>query len=75
MSRRYAVEQRLRLIDFLLANYGSVGRPQLMDYFGISTPQASDDLSEYRKLAPNNMVYDATLKAYVAGPEFKRVYP
>lgn len=75
MSRTYAIEQRLRLIDFLLASYGRVGRPQLQDYFGISAPQASNDLSAYQALAPGNIRYDSTVRAYVAMPNFKRYWP
>ena len=36
MRMRYAIEQRLRLIDFLLHQYGSVNRSALEDYFGVS---------------------------------------
>lgn len=35
---QYAIEQHLRLLDFLLAQYGTVNRSSLEDYFGISTP-------------------------------------
>lgn len=68
----YAVEQRLRLIDFLLANYGRVGRPQLQDYFGISAPQASNDLAAYHALAPGNMEYQGSVRAYVTTARFHR---
>lgn len=71
----YAIEQRLRFIDFLLAQYGTINRAALTDYFGISTPQASTDLSAYSKLAPKNMTYDYASKAYVATEKFKRAYP
>ncbi|MDP1598718.1 WYL domain-containing protein [Phenylobacterium sp.] len=33
-------------------------------------PQASNDLSQYRELAPANLHYDASAKRYVATPEF-----
>jgi hypothetical protein len=71
---KYAVEQRLRFIDFLVHHYGSINRGALTDYFGISVPQASIDLGDYMKLAPSNLVYDKTLKSYVKGPDFKRVW-
>jgi hypothetical protein len=44
----YAVEQRLRLIDFLVAQYGHVNRSALCDYFGISEQQASRPTSPWR---------------------------
>jgi hypothetical protein len=55
---RYAIEQRLRFIDFLVAHYGSVNRAALVDYFGISLPQASHDIGDYMKIAAENIVYD-----------------
>lgn len=71
----YAMEQRLRMIDFLLANYAYVAPRQLADFFGISRPQASLDFALYNKLHPGNMMYlHATLSWYVT-PEFKRVFP
>ena len=70
----YAVEQRLRLIDFLLAQYGHVNRSALVDYFGVSLPQASMDIQAYRKLAPTNTAYCLTQKAYLRTDRFERVY-
>lgn len=70
----YAVEQRLRFIDFLVAHYGTINRAALVDYFGISVPQASADLGEYMKRAPRNIVYDRKAKTYVRGPEFQRIW-
>ena len=76
MSRRtYAIEQRLRLVDFLLAQYGEVNRSALTDYFGISVPQASKDLGVYHHIAPNNTRYDLSRKTYVRTDAFERVYP
>lgn len=71
----YAVEQRLRLIDFLLAQYGTVNRSALMDYFGISTPQASADFKMYLTLAPTNMVYAPCDRCYVRTQKFRRLWP
>ncbi|MDR7193377.1 hypothetical protein [Luteimonas terrae] len=73
--RSYAVEQRLRLIDFLLQQYGHFNRAALVDYFGISVPQASADLSAYLELAPGNAEYDVRRKTYVRTDRFARVYP
>lgn len=73
--RNYAVEQRLRLIDFLLFQYGTINRSALMDYFGISTPQAAADFKLYMELAPWNMVYDKSAKMYRKSDQFARYYP
>jgi len=71
----YAVEQRLRMVDFLLAHYGTVNRAALCDFFGISVPQASLDFRAYLDLAPLNMRYDAQAKTYRRGERFVRQYP
>lgn len=73
--RNYAVEQRLRLIDFLLFQYGTLNRSALEDYFGISTPQASADIQEYAKLAPANMLYDKSARTYRKCGGFVRLFP
>ena len=72
---KYAVEQRLRLIDFLVAHYGSINRGALVDYFGISMPQASNDIGAYIERAPDNLSYDRKAKTYVRASSFVRVWP
>lgn len=71
----YAVEQRLRFIDFLLHQYGLVNRSALTDYFGISEPQATRDFQEYKSIAPDNMEYGSVSKAYLRTEKFTRVWP
>jgi hypothetical protein len=70
----YAVEQRIRLIDFLVNHYGTINRSVLMDYFGISKPQASHDIQTYISLAPDNITYDNSTKTYRKNEQFKRLY-
>jgi hypothetical protein len=70
----YAVEQRLRLIDFLLCHYGTLNRSAIMDYFGVSMPQAATDIAAYIKLAPSNMTYDKSAKTYRKTAEFSRIW-
>lgn len=71
----YAVVQRIRLIDFLIGHYGSINRSALMDYFGISMPQASADLATYQQIAPLNIVYDKSQKTYCKTEAFARLFP
>lgn len=71
----YAVAQRLRLIDVMLAHHGSIKRGVLVDYFGISVPQASLDLKEYREIATENAAYDHALRAHVRLPGFRQLWP
>lgn len=70
----YAVVQRLRLIDFLLATYGYVGRPTLVAYFGISTPCAANDFKLYKDRAPDNVIYNGSLKRYERSESFKPLF-
>lgn len=70
----WSVGQRLEYIDFRLFWEGRVNRSDLIEYFGVSVPQASADLTQYQELAKGNAVYDKTLKAYIASPRFKPVF-
>lgn len=70
----YAVEQRLRLIDFLLAQYGHVSRAALIDYFGIGEATATRDFSAYHKIAPGNMALNQSDKTYYRTNSFFRVW-
>lgn len=67
---RWSVEQRLAFIDRRLFWDAKINRSDLRDYFSISTPQASADLSHYDTAQPGNMTYDQHAKAYVTSPHF-----
>ena len=71
----YAVKQRLRMIDFLLAIYGFVNRSTIMDYFGIGEATATRDFKEYQNLAHGNMTYNGSERAYYKTQRFERVWP
>lgn len=71
---RWSTERRLEFIEFRLYWEGRVNRSDLVDFFGISVPQASSDLTQYQEVAEGNMVYDKTAKTYVPGARFKPVY-
>ena len=68
---RWGVEQRLEFIEFRLFWDGAINRSDLMDFFGVSVPQASKDLSLYQEKAPGNMEYDKSGKRYLAATRFK----
>lgn len=67
---RWGVEQRLEFIEFRLFWEGTINRADIIECFGVSTPQASKDLSLYQARAPGNMLYDARAKRYVAADAF-----
>lgn len=60
----------MEFIEFRLFWEGHVNRGDLMTAFGISVQQASTDLNRYIGLAPSNMTYDKSAKAYVRGADF-----
>lgn len=67
----WAKRQRFAYIEAFVQQHGRINRSDLMDRYSISKPQASIDFTAYQGAAPGNLAYDATLKAYVAGPGFQ----
>lgn len=64
-------QQRLEFIDFRLFWEGRLNRSDLMDFFGMSLPQASLDLARYIEMAPENIAYDKAEKAYLPSASFR----
>jgi predicted DNA-binding transcriptional regulator YafY len=71
---RWSVENRLEFIEFRLFWEGTLNRSDIVDYFGVSVPQASTDLARYQELAPRNIEYDRSAKRYFATATFKPVF-
>ena len=67
---RWGQERRIEFIDFRLQWDGRVNRSDLIEFFRISVPQASLDFGRYMELAPKNIEYDRSEKAYLATAEF-----
>lgn len=70
----YAVEQRLRMIDFLLFHYGNVARVELIDFFGIGEATATRDFTLYNGAAPGNALFNKKSKRWVRSDTFERLY-
>lgn len=51
-----------------------MNRIDLMDVFGISVQQASTDLNRYLAMAPTNLTYDRSAKAYIRGTDFTPLF-
>lgn len=66
---------RLQFVECMLANYGTINRGVLVDYFALSVPQASADIGLYLELAPGNTEYDASARTYRRSATFKRLWP
>ncbi|HGM5918030.1 TPA: WYL domain-containing protein [Stenotrophomonas maltophilia] len=71
---RWGVERRLEFIESRLFWEGFVNRGDLMAFFGISVNQASADLNRYLDMAPDNMAYDKSGRAYVRGDRFDPLF-
>lgn len=67
---KWSQQRRLSFIEFRLSWEGRLNRSDLVDYFGISVPQASLDLAKYQELAPENVEYDRKAKTYRRGRRF-----
>ncbi len=67
---RWARNSALNFIEFRAFWEGGVNRSDITERFGVSVPQASNDLTQYRELAPANLLYDSSAKRYVASPDF-----
>lgn len=70
LKTRWGQERRLAFIDLRLQYDGKLNRSDLTSFFGISAPQASQDLARYLALAPDNLWYDGRSKMYVATTQF-----
>lgn len=71
---RWSRERRLEFIDYRLRWEGRLNRSDLIDFFGISVPQASLDIAKYAELAPNNLRYDRSGRVYLTGEAFAPVF-
>lgn len=58
-----AAEQRLRLIELLLIDFGSVKRETVSKYFGVSAAQATRDLKSYSDMC-GVIGYNSSSKRY-----------
>jgi len=68
---RHGVEARFEFIEFRSYWHGRLNRSDLIDHFGVSQTQASQDLKAYQELAPTNLVYDGVEKTYRRAEDFK----
>lgn len=65
-----AQRERLAYIDFRLYFFGEIGRPDLIDRFGVAPAGATRDLALYREVAPQNITFDGSNKIYRIGQAF-----
>lgn len=70
----WGLESRLQFIDFRLRWERRINRMDLTEHFGISVPQASQDIAKYTELAPGNLTYDRRSRTYTPAPGFRPLY-
>jgi len=73
-SLSHAQCERLAYIDFRLYFLGEIGRPDLIDRFGVAPAGATRDLALYREIAPKNIEFDGSSKVYRIGKHFAPLF-
>lgn len=68
------VDERLRFVEFCLRWDREVGRPRLMNQFGISAQQASHDLKSYKLKNPGAIKYSLENKRYHPSSSFTPIF-
>jgi len=69
-----AQKKRLAHIDFRVNFLGSVGRNDLISRYDIKEAAATRDISEYKRLAPDNLDYDGGSKRYTRSGKFRPIF-
>lgn len=64
------LRRRYEFIEFQLMWEGAIGRPALKEKFDISLQQATNDLTAYADMVPENIEYDPRQRTYVARSGF-----
>ncbi|WP_269900796.1 WYL domain-containing protein [Paenalcaligenes faecalis] len=67
-------QERLFHIDFKLRFLGVVNRNDLVSRFGIKAAAATRDISLYKELAPDNLIYDTKAKTYIGTNQFQPLF-
>lgn len=70
-KHNWGQRRRLAFIEFRLQWERRVNRAHIQQFFGISAPQATNDLREYAELQGEGMTYDPRERAYRPTSSFK----
>ena len=73
-SLSHAQRERLTYIDFRLYFFGEIGRPDLIERFGVAPAGATRDLALYREIASQNITFDGSNKIYRIGQAFSPLF-
>ena len=69
-----ALEERLEFVELLAYFHGTVRRDEIMNRFGVSAASATNILSEYSQMAPENLTYNVHLKCYEISKSFEPIF-
>jgi len=69
-SLSHVQRERLAYVDFRLYFFGEIGRPDLIERFGVAPAGATRDLALYREIVPQNITFDGSHKIYRIGQAF-----
>lgn len=67
-------QERLFYLEFRLYFLGHANRSDLQKRFGLKESSASRDIALYKKLVPENVVYDYGIKSYIPQESFKPLF-
>ncbi|TCS39998.1 WYL domain-containing protein [Reinekea marinisedimentorum] len=67
-------QERLFYLEFRLYFLGHANRSDLQKRFGLKESSASRDIALYKKLVPDNVVYDYGIKSYIPQDSFKPLF-
>ncbi|WP_031438540.1 WYL domain-containing protein [Methylobacter tundripaludum] len=70
-----AIQARLQWLEDRIFWLGELNRSDLVIRFSVSLQQASSDIKLYQKLAPKNMLYNASKKIYFNSDDFCPLFP
>jgi hypothetical protein len=66
--------ERLAYIEVKAFFCGDLTRHDIERRFGVKPAASARDLAAYRRLAPSNLVYDASLRKYLPTPDFVPIF-
>lgn len=70
----FAQRERLAYLELRTFFIGELRRSDLVARFGIQAAAATRDINTYRALAPNNLLYDGSAKAYQPSDAFRPIF-
>ena len=69
-----SLAERLQFVELLAYFHGTVSRDEIINRFGISPASATNILSTYGQIAPENLSYNVRLKCYEFSKSFTPVF-